>query len=151
MKVILTVIISLLLITCRNNKETVKSTSVQTSTPQSGSEEKLPVVNETPAPATKPEKFGLVVIFYSIGEGAEFQYISAFEDSIKNYSGKINKNIDYQRKAWGREGETDFCVPLIELTKQEKEEFISKIKATLKSAKWVNIFENHDCPKRGGE
>ena len=88
-------------------------------------------------------------MFYSIGEGIDFNMSNAFEDSIGSYSLKIGKPIDYKKTPWGREGEIDFCLKLNELTPSEQKVFISEIRNQLKKAKWVNIFENYPCPDRG--
>jgi hypothetical protein len=89
-----------------------------------------------------------VVLFYSIGEGSEFDLIKEFESSIKSYGSTIGKEIDYQKLSWGREGETDFCIRLTELNVSQKVDFIEKSRALLKKGKWVNIYENYVCPKR---
>jgi len=144
MKIIITLLFALSLITCKNNKEASASKS-------ESKEEKKTETSATPAGDVIAEKYRLVVLFFSIGEGAEYPLIIAFEDSIGSYAQKIGKTIDYMKKGWGREGETDFCLSLKELTKSEQDEFIDMTKTQLKKAKWVNIFENYACPKRGGE
>jgi hypothetical protein len=94
------------------------------------------------------EKYRLVVMFYSIGEGTEYQFIKAFEDSIGSFSHKSGKKINYSKKAWGREGETDFCLKLNELAEAEKEDFIQMTRDLFKKAKWVNVYENYTCIPR---
>ena len=90
----------------------------------------------------------LVVLFYSIGEGSEFNLIKEFENSIKNYAASIGKEIDFRKQSWGREGETDFCLPLTELNVSQQVDFVTKSKSLLQKGKWVNIYENYPCPKR---
>ncbi len=144
MKIIVAVVFSLLLITCKSKKEVVASKN-------ESQEEKITEGVVATTNENEVLKYRLVVLFFSIGEGAEYPLITAFEDSIGSYSQKIGKNIDYQKKIWGREGETDFCMSLSELTRSEQDEFIDRTKTQLKKARWVNIFENYACPKRGGE
>ena len=94
------------------------------------------------------EKYRLVVTFYSIGQGSEIRLINAFEDSIGAFSGLKGKTIDYEKVQYGREGETDFCLKLNELTPEEQEEFVRKAHETLKEARWVHIKENEPCLHR---
>ena len=88
------------------------------------------------------------VSFYSIGAGAEYDFIIKFEDSVGKYAGKIGKNIDYEKSGWGREGETDFCLRLNELTLSQQAEFIKETRELLKTAKWVHVNENEPCRHR---
>ncbi len=143
---------------CKSNKEnaaskkTVESTSsvqVPTSTfPQTEGMSSVPVTKEN----TKQEElYRLSVVFYSIGSGTENNYMRAFEDYIGTYAGNVGKNIDYLKTPWGREGETDYCLLLNELSGDEQGNFIAGAKAVLDSAKWVHIYENQPCahkPKR---
>src|SRR5687768_4847376 len=78
----------------------------------------------------------LVVLFYSIGSGVETEAINAYEDSIGAYSLEIGKSIDYKRKSWGREGETDVVFTLNELTPVQQQEFVARTKRILSKAKW---------------
>jgi hypothetical protein len=114
--------------------------------------------NNTPASTAKQEEkkidsiaqvkndtniYRLVIMFYSIGEGSEYKFIKAFEDTLRNYSAGIGKTINYNKMPWGREGETDIISRLDDLTPSEQADFINKTKALLKNAKWVNIYENY--------
>ena len=136
---------------CKNNSPSVSnkevekkdSSKVELNTPQ-----KVEKSNSSPEIKADSTKYTLVIMFYSIGEGIENEYVRALEDSISSFSAQIKKNIDYQKTSWGREGETDFCMQLFELTDVEKAQFISQMKMQLKKAKWVNIFENYPCMHR---
>ena len=136
MTFITTMVISLLIISCKNNSPTSS---------EKPHEERIDSISEN---KTDTSNCRLVILFYSIGNGTEFSISNAFEDSIGSYSLKIGKTIDYKKTAWGREGETDFCLKLNELTPAERLEFISMARSQLKIAKWVNIFENYPCPVR---
>jgi hypothetical protein len=46
---------------------------------------------------------------------------------------------------WGREGETDFCLKLKELSKDQQEQFIKESKTLLENRKLVRIYENEKC------
>ena len=41
--------------------------------------------------------------------GSDNKSILAYEDFIGTYAGEVKKTIDYEKTAWGREGETDFA------------------------------------------
>ncbi len=147
--------LSLLLIiglfSCKNNspaaskRDETKIDSLKTisNTPQKAEISK-PVTEIMP----DTSKYTMVIMFYSIGEGIDFESLRTYEDSITAFSSRIGKNIEYQKTPWGREGETDFCMQLFELSDVEKAQFISQTKMQLKRAKWVNIFENYPCKHR---
>lgn len=101
------------------------------------------------ADSLKADLYRLTVSFYSIGSGTENEFITGFEDKIGSFAGKVGKNIDYEKSHWGREGETDFCLRLTELSKAEQDEFITMTRNYLKDAKWVHINENQLCRHKG--
>jgi hypothetical protein len=144
MKIIIVVFFSTLLIACKNNKPPAASNT------EVKSEVKADTISKIATTENAEEEIcRLAVFFYSIGEGAEYPMIIAFEDSIGSYSQKIGKNIDYKKTPWGREGETDFCLQLTGLTTAEQDEFVANTRSQLKKAKWVNIYENYPAPNRG--
>jgi hypothetical protein len=140
MKIFLPLVLAASLLTCKSNKSTTSTKA----------EVKADSISNMSATDSTKNLCRFVVFFYSKGEGAEYKMITAFEDSIGSYSKKIGKTIDYKKTAWGREGETDFCVPLTGLTKAEQDEFILKAHSDLKKAKYVTIYENYPVPVRGG-
>ncbi len=155
---LITIFLTLTILSCKNNTPSnqTKQADKQPETTKTGN----PIVEdktsrqplETKGDPVQQKKdsgnYRMVVMFYSIGEGVENEFVTAFEDSISAYSAKIGKNIDYERTPWGREGETDFCMQLFELSEVEKTQFISQTKRQLKKAKWVNINENYPCKHR---
>jgi hypothetical protein len=103
----------------------------------------------TPAPVpTDSNQVRLVISFYSIGMGSDFKSIQAYEDFIGVFAGEVKKTINYEKTAWGREGETDFCLGLQELTQAEQDQFIARSREKLRDAKWVNLYENSPCRHR---
>lgn len=94
--------------------------------------------------------YRLAVLFYSIGEGVESEYINALKDSINGYSTEVGKPIDYKLAHWGREGETDFIFRLDELNPSQQVDFVTRTKSMLKKAKWVHIYENYSYRFRPG-
>ena len=148
---------------CKSNKETAASAEKTTTEQVKTSETKdqaaatattpEAVVPETKikADSVKEDNYRFTVVFFSIGEGTENKYMTAFEDFIGVFAGKVGKNIDYEKTGWGREGETDYCLRLNELTPKEQTDFIDQTKEVLKGAKWVHVYENQPCmhkPKR---
>ncbi len=97
---------------------------------------------------TFPAKSRLVITFFSVASGVDFQSILRFEDSIGEYAGELGINIDYEKTHWGREGETDFCLELKELSSDQQTEFINRTIELLKTAEHVNIYENAECKHR---
>jgi hypothetical protein len=137
MKITISFLILLTVISCKNNSQTASTVDNSIKTDS--------VVTQF---KDTTEKYRLVVMFYSIGEGTEYQFIKAFEDSISSFSQKSGTKINYSKKAWGREGETDFCLKLSELAKPEIEDFIQMTRDMFKKAKWVNVYENYTCIPR---
>lgn len=161
MKLIIPLLVLMTVLSCKNNstsksgkeesnKETVNSqTPVKQETKPVSvkADEQYPDTNETRTYVDSGLS-RLVISFYSIGEGSEFQLITQYEDSVGSFSTRIGKNFDYKRLSWGREGETDFCFPLVELSASEQASFVNMTRSVLKKAKWVHIYENYACPKR---
>lgn len=140
---------------CKNNQSSsINKESVSIETPadipsraQAGSEEKKDTIisTKTDIKPQDPTTVRLVVDFYSDGSGSDYKSIIGYEDSLGAYSARLKKTIDYQKKPWGREGETEFCLNLKELNPAQQNDFILFTRKVLKSAKFVNIFENHPC------
>jgi hypothetical protein len=161
------VIISFLFFaSCKNNRPANSTVSKDSSsnsavpapvTAQSGSSADSLEKSNNPTPSTgnsgsikkngevKPETMRLVIEFYSIASGIDNNALMAYEDSLGAYSGRLGKNIDYLKKNYGREGETEICLRLTELNTAEQKDFIAFTRKMLKNAKWVNINENALC------
>ncbi len=148
---------------CKSNKETTATadttSSAQTkpnevkteSSPTTTETVAIPTETKTKVDSAKQDLYRFTIVFYSIGSGTENKYMIAFEDFVGVFSGKVGKNIDYEKTGWGREGETDYCLRLNELTPKEQEDFITQTNEVLKGAKWVHVYENQPCmhkPKR---
>ena len=87
------------------------------------------------------ERYRLVVSFFSIGEGIDGKTKAEFENFLNNYPKKIN----YHPSHWGREGETDYCLLLSELSSEEQASFISQAKELLSNSNKIHISENSEC------
>ncbi len=89
--------------------------------------------------------YRFIVDFYSIGEGVEGEQIKLFKNFITDYGKKIKKEIAFEESYWGREGETNICLKLSELSPTDQLNFITEAKNALKSARWVHFFEDSAC------
>ncbi len=142
-KFILLSLVTTLFFSCKSNKST-SSTQAQKVEAQNP-ETTVATTEVQKTDSAKEELYRFTVTFYSIGEGTENKYMTGFEDFIGIFSGKVGKNIDYERTPWGREGETDYCLKLKELTPKEQTDFILRTNELLKGAKWVHVYENQPC------
>ncbi len=148
MKLLFPFVVALIMISCKNNNPSASAKQNEKTADSIVESVNIKSVDSAKENVIDTNNNRLVIMFYSIGQGSEYFLSNAFEDSIGSYSLKFGKNIDYKKTLWGREGEIDFCLKLNELTTSEQEEFIALTRAQLKSAKWVNIFENYPCPAR---
>ena len=97
--------------------------------------------------ATDDSTMRFIVSFYSIGSGISRGMPEKLESFVEKYGLKINQKIIYNKTHWGREGETDYCFPLKELSDAQISEFIMGAKEELKSAEYVHFLENQECRK----
>lgn len=134
-------VLTLLISSCRNNGPATTNAADA----DSGSKNETAVAESQVKAQKDSVTMRLVLQFYSDGSGSDYPSIIAYEDSIGSFSGRIGKNIDYLKKPWGREGETEFCLGLKELTQTEQKEFVDFTRKVLKNAKHVNIYENAAC------
>ncbi|MEX0811032.1 MAG: hypothetical protein WD048_02370 [Chitinophagales bacterium] len=120
-KIAYVILVSLLVNACNNSK----NINITSSTKNDGTD-----IN-----------YGLVVSFYSPGNGIDHKTKNKFVEFISNYKVKI----DYEKASWGKEGEIDFCILLTDLTKQEKVDFIQESKDLLAKSSKVRVYENAPC------
>ncbi len=93
------------------------------------------------AAAVTAETYGMVVSFYSPGNGIDHKTNEAFVEFVKEKYPQIN----LQGHRWGREGEVDYCINLNELSTDEQSTFIKEAKELLSASKKVHIYENSTC------
>ena len=160
-RILILSIASTLFFACKSNKDTAavadstattqSQTAAQSQTAEVNSKPEAVPVNTDPdilvlnGDSLKEDKYRLIVVFFSIGSGTDNKAMTTFEDFISAYAGKAGKNIDYERTPWGREGETDYCLRLNELDAKGQADFVKQTTESLKSAKWVHIYENQAC------
>lgn len=124
----------------------------QTST-QSQAQPQTPVQPQQPAQpqmeqqtnsqqqAADPMNYRLTVSFYSKGEGTDYKTREEFDKFLEEFS----PSVAVEKKRWGREGESDYCFKLSELTKAQQDDFVGKAKAILSKSQLVHIKENVPC------
>jgi hypothetical protein len=87
----------------------------------------------------------LVVSFYSIGSGINEGAKGKLENFIDDYISKTNTKITYKKLAWGREGETDYCIELAVMNNGQRAKFVSSVNTLLQGEKLIHLLENHPC------
>jgi len=125
-------LISLACISCKSKKEAVKTAENTAST----------ATNATDTPVT----YRLIVSFISKGAGTDSEKRTAFLAYVDGYKLKPA----YKTVTWGREGETDYCFNLSEITvKKDLISFIEEIKKIGAGSDMMNISENAECQHKG--
>src|SRR2546430_1712134 len=95
-----------------------------------------------PVAQTAPDdSYRLVVSFYSEGGGVDMKTKDEFEKFLNSNA----KKIAFEPTRWGREGETDYCLKLSELSSSEQADFVKKAKELLSKTKLVHFDENAKC------
>lgn len=133
----------LFLIILGSCKQAKESSTTNPSTEKINTEIKSPI-NPDSLPATSR----LVVTFFSIASGVDFKAVVGFEEFIGEYAAEQGFTVDYEKTHWGREGETDFCLELKELTPEQQTDFVSQARKRLETAEHVSIYENQACKHR---
>ena len=98
-----------------------------------------------PAPAATQavpdDSYRLVVSFYSEGAGVDMKVKDEFEKFLNSNA----KKIAFEPTRWGREGETDYCLKLSELSASEQADLVKRAKELLSKTKLVHVDENAKC------
>ncbi|MBS1637889.1 MAG: hypothetical protein JST26_18395 [Bacteroidetes bacterium] len=127
------ILVSLLAVftACKSHKDAGASSA--TSSTQSSSDN------------TAKETYRLIVSFMSKGNGANSDQRQKFLDYVAQHP----KKPEYKSVMWGREGETDYCFKLTELSKKEQTEFVDAVKKITEGTTLVGIKENVECEHKG--
>jgi hypothetical protein len=101
------------------------------------------VVVEDPAPAgdTVQELYRVTISFISKGEGIDLKTQESFENWLKEQP----KHPAYEVTHWGREGETNYCLKLHELSTREQEIFVRDVRTQLTDKELVFVSEYAKC------
>jgi hypothetical protein len=157
---ILPIIIAVnLLGACKSHKETAATTppavvAAETNAPVIAPEPTAEIktdvktVESNAQDSIAENMFRLTVSFYSTASGAEAPMMRKLEDFVGEFAEKNKTNVDYEKSHWGREGESDYCFKLNELSADKQKDFILQVSDVLKEAKWVHINENQPCMHR---
>lgn len=89
--------------------------------------------------------YRLIVSFISIGEGTDRNGKAKLDAVLESWKQKTGKLITYEPISWGREGETDFCFKINELSAQEQELFAADMKKAFDGNQLIQITENQPC------
>ncbi len=89
--------------------------------------------------------YRFTVSFYSKGGGTDYKMKEKYLNFIKEFQQKKSLVLIYEITTWGKEGETDYCFKLLELTSPEQDQFVKGSKELLKESGLVIIEENTTC------
>ena len=117
---------------------------VACNTPKKTTESKLQnqVSQKKPLPDSL---YRFTVSFISIGSGTDKNAKQQFMQFIQQFNEKNNVKVNAEIANWGREGETDYCLKLSELNKQQQNQFLTETKEVLKNSALVRYEENCFC------
>ena len=94
---------------------------------------------------TQIEKYRVIISFISKGAGTDSEKRQAILSYIEKHPKKPVNSVVH----WGREGETDFCLNLKELSKSEQTEFVSEIKKLAGGSDLIFVSENAEKQHQG--
>ena len=85
--------------------------------------------------------YRLTISFISKGEGIDYKTQQSFENWLKAQP----KHPAYEITHWGREGETNYCLKLNELSTREQGIFVRDVRTQLTDKELVFVSENAVC------
>jgi hypothetical protein len=86
----------------------------------------------------KEQNYRLIVSFTSKGAGTSAEKKEALIAYVESHA----KKPAYNTVLWGREGETDYCFNLKELSKKEQVDFVTGVRKAVAGSDQVIISEN---------
>jgi hypothetical protein len=95
--------------------------------------------------ASSGQSYRMIVSFTSKGAGTSAEKREAFLKYVDSHP----KKPAYKTVLWGREGETDYCLTLNELSKKEQAGFVEEVKKAMAGSDQVIISENAVSQHRG--
>jgi hypothetical protein len=131
--------LSLVSLACKSKKNAGSSNTSTTTTSSSSSE------NTETGNASSEQSYRIIVSFTSKGAGVAAEKREAFLKYVDSHP----KKPAYKTVLWGREGETDYCLTLSELSKKEQITFIEEVKKAMAGSDQVIITENAVSQHRG--
>lgn len=124
--------LSLASVACKSNKGASSSGTTATQNPEN-------------AAASSEQTYRIIVSFTSKGAGTSAEKREAFLKYVASHP----KKPAYKEVLWGREGETDYCLTLSELSKKEQVAFVEDVKKAMAGRDQVIISENAASQHRG--
>ncbi len=97
--------------------------------------------NPQPTVDTTQTIYRLTVSFISKGAGIDYKTEESFENWLKQQP----KHPAYEKTHWGREGETNFCLKLDELSTREQDQFVKDVRTMLADKELVFVTEYSVC------
>jgi hypothetical protein len=91
---------------------------------------------------------GLVVSFYSTGGGIDIEAARKFNAWISEYKTQSGQPVVYEKIAWGREGEVDYCIQLESFSPTDAEQFVDAAKGALSNCKLMHFTVNGTCKRK---
>jgi hypothetical protein len=107
-----------------------------------------PKITPTETVVVNDELYRFTVSFISIGSGIDAKAREQFLAFVQAFNAKNNVNIPLEKTSWGREGETDYCLKLTELSEEAQLRFITEAKEVLKNSTRVRYKENSSCGRK---
>lgn len=92
----------------------------------------------------KKEIEGITVSFISIGEGIDGEAFKAYKAYLDNWSAS-GKKPTYETIGWGREGETDLCIDMRNVSDADAKKLLAETKQRLKDNTLVQVETNQPC------
>lgn len=90
----------------------------------------------------------LIVSFSSPGNGIDYKVKKESDECITSDEKDKDVRLAKEERHWGKEGELDYCFKLSELSKEEQEDFVARIKSLVKKSKRTGLVENAPCRNR---
>ena len=148
MKNVLMIILFFGVVACKSRHAATADSSDAAPVSQTNAKSESPTAKDAIAPLKtdlsihQPDTFRLVVSFISIGAGTDPDATSLLDQYLTKFTGASGVKPEFQRFAWGREGEIDNCFELKGMTSAKQMEFIEGLKTAVKAHDLIQIQEN---------
>ena len=100
-------------------------------------------------PQTETAHTRLIISFNSPGDGIDYKVKKQIDEYISSYERHKRVRLAKTTRHWGREGELYCCFTLSELSRDDQEQFVSRIQSLVKTSTRTLIVENAPCRNKG--
>jgi len=90
----------------------------------------------------------IVISFYSIASGPVADDQKAMDSLIATYETEHEVRLQKRVSPYGMEGDFAYCLSLTELSTNDQEDFVARVRAQAKTLEQVHVEENAPCPGR---